>query len=253
MKYRHQYPRRQLCRRPQTRGNLLRQGPARARTQGQGIPVRRHTRGPRRLRPPSRRPRASRRMGGGAARLLAAAPRHGARGQVRYRDHGARAHGGSLRRARRCSPRSRCGLVDRAVFFETQREEAGAPAQAVLSESRRARASKARMASPACAGLLPLTRAARLCAHRPAVRGARGPSRACTAAVSDTLQRFESAVAGLVAAGETARATSTRGSRTLRAAVSPAQCSRPCCGYIRGVIHAPRSTARRWCSSTRPI
>jgi 23S rRNA (adenine2030-N6)-methyltransferase len=61
----------------------------------------------------------------GAARLLAAAPRHVA--LVRYREIIARGmHGGSLHYAG--SPLLAAGAlraVDRAVFFETQREEAG--------------------------------------------------------------------------------------------------------------------------------
>jgi len=74
----------------------------------------------------------------GAARLLAAAPRHAA--LTRYRDLvAAGAHGGSLHypgspllAVRTLRP------VDRAVFFETQRDEAGHLRKA-LPESKRAR------------------------------------------------------------------------------------------------------------------
>ena len=85
----------------------------------------------------------------GAAKLLAAAPRHAA--LTRYRDLVATgAHGGSLHypgspllAVRTLRP------VDRAVFFETQREEAGHLRK--LCRKANARAWKARTVSRDCA------------------------------------------------------------------------------------------------------
>ena len=103
----------------------------------------------------------------GVARLLAATPRHAA--LVRYRDIvGRGVHGASLRYPG--SPLLAADAlrpVDRAVFFETQREEAGHLRKALRgtrTHAHRRRRRLCRAARPAAA-----SRAPRLCAHRPAV------------------------------------------------------------------------------------
>ncbi len=127
----------------------------------------------------------------GAAKLLAAAPHHAA--LTRYRDLvAAGAHGGSLYypgspllAMRTLRP------VDRAVFFETQREEAGHLRKA-LPESKRARVEGADGFQGLRALLPPPER--RGCVLIDPPYEERADFTHTIATVKDTLQRFESAV-----------------------------------------------------------
>ena len=127
----------------------------------------------------------------GIARLLAATPRHAA--LVGYREViGRGAHGGSLRYPG--SPLLAAGAlrpVDRAVFFETQREEAGHLRQA-LQEHGRARIEVVDGFAGLRALLPPPER--RGCVLIDPPYEEREDLARVLAAVSDTLQRFESAV-----------------------------------------------------------
>lgn len=127
----------------------------------------------------------------GAARILAAAPRHAA--LVRYRDIIARGmRGGSLHYAG--SPLLAAGAlrpVDRAVFFETQREESG-HLRKVLEEFGRVRIE----GTDGFAGLralLPPPERRGCFLIDPPYEEREDLARA-SSAVKDTLQRFESAV-----------------------------------------------------------
>jgi 23S rRNA (adenine2030-N6)-methyltransferase len=127
----------------------------------------------------------------GAAKLLAATPRHAA--LTRYRDLvAAGAHGGSLHypgspliAARTLRP------VDRAVFFETQREEAGHLRKA-LPEDKRLRVEGADGFQGLRALLPPPER--RGCVLIDPPYEERADLSHVLAAVKDALQRFESAV-----------------------------------------------------------
>jgi 23S rRNA (adenine2030-N6)-methyltransferase len=127
----------------------------------------------------------------GAARLLAAAPRHAA--LVRYRDTIARGlHGGSLHYPG--SPLLAADAlrpVDRAVFFETQREESG-QLRKVLEGRDRVRI-EGTDGFAGLRGLLPPPERRGCVLIDPPYEEREDHSRAVTA-IKDTLQRFESAV-----------------------------------------------------------
>ena len=126
----------------------------------------------------------------GVARLLAAAPKHSA--LARYREIVARGvHGGSLRYPG--SPllaSSALRPVDRAVFFETQREEAGALREA-LQDRERTRVEGADGFAGLRALLPPPERRGCILIDPPYEE--REDHARVTGAVKDTLQRFESA------------------------------------------------------------
>ena len=127
----------------------------------------------------------------GVARLLAASPRHAA--LVRYREIiGRGMHGGSLRYAG--SPLLATGAlrpVDRTVFFETQREEAG-NLRKVLQERERTRIEVADGFAGLRALLPPPER--RGCVLIDPPYEEREDLARALAAVQDALTRFESAV-----------------------------------------------------------
>jgi 23S rRNA (adenine2030-N6)-methyltransferase len=127
----------------------------------------------------------------GVARLLAATPRHAA--LVRYREIVGRGmHGASLRYAG--SPLLAAGVlrpVDRAVFFETQREEAG-HLRKVLGERERTRVEVADGFAGLRALLPPPER--RGCVLIDPPYEEREDLGRALAAVHDALTRFESAV-----------------------------------------------------------
>ena len=133
--------------------------------------------------------------------------------------------------------------VDRAVFFETQRDEAGAPAQG-CSMRRRACAWRARDGFAGLRALLPPPER-RGCVLIDPPYEERADFTRVHDAIVDALQRFPSRRAAGVAARQAARAISTCGSRQLRGARAARRCWPRCCGCIRR-IRAPRSTARRW-------
>ena len=137
----------------------------------------------------------------GAAKVLAATPRHAA--LTRYRDlvalgtHGGSLHypGSPMLAARTLRP------VDRAVFFETQREEAG-HLRKVLPEGA-VPGWKVRTASQGLRALLPPPER-RGCVLIDPPYEERADFTHVIAAVKDALQRFESAVLHFVVAGEAA-------------------------------------------------
>ena len=141
---------------------------------------------------------------------------------------------------RRCSPPDALRPDDRAVFFETQREESS-HLRKLLPGIRAARGNRGWIRGTARAAAA--AGAARLRAHRSALRAARGLSRACSRRCAT---RCGASRARCCCCGCRSRcaATSTSGSRAC-ARRSRSRCSRRCCGCTRR-IRAPDSTAPRW-------